>query len=138
MTAQELKAAFVEKFITEWEARMATATDRVRRTHTKPHPEGEWQEHMRAVVAGAVIEDPATGGVEPEYAAEFGAFPNAGGNVLKKTGGIRTSVAATVGRDGISSAPKPWVLVMLPTGPAAMTVEEAYAMGARALQTWPA
>ena len=136
MTAQELKSAFVEKFVADWKAKMATATDRVRRTHTKPHPEGAWQEHMRSVVAGEVIEEPATGGVEPEYAAEFGAFPNAGGNVLKKPGGIRVSVAATVGRDGHSSDREPWVLVMLPTGPAAMTVEEAYAMGARELQTW--
>ena len=138
MTAQELKSAFVEKFIAEWEAKMATATDRVRRTHKKPHPEGAWQEHMRSVVAGEVIEEPATGGIEPEYASGFGAFQNAGGTVLNKSGGIRTSVAATVGRDGHSSDRKPWVLVMLPTGPAAMTVEEAYAMGARELQTWPA
>ena len=137
MTAQELKAAFVANFINEWEAKMATASDRVRRTQTKPHPEGAWVAHMAEVVTGKVSEEPASGGVEPEYAEGFGAFPNAGGTVLHAAGGIRVSVAATAGRDGVSSDRKPWVLVMLPTGPAAMTVEEAYSIGARELQAWP-
>lgn len=137
MTAQELKAAFVEKFIAEWKAKMETASDRVRRAHTKPHPDGAWEAHMRAVVTGKVEEAPAEGGGEPEYAPSFGAFPNAGGTVLCQPGGIRVSSAATAGRDGKSSDRKPWVLVMLPTGPAAMTVEEAYAVGGRELQVWP-
>jgi len=137
MTAQELKTAFVEKFIAEWEAKMETASDRVRRSHTKPHPDGAWEAHMRAVVTGDVEEVPAEGGVEPEYAPGFGAFPNAGGAVLRQPGGIRVSSAATVGRDSASSDRKPWVLVMLSTGPAAMTVEEAYALGGRELQVWP-
>ena len=138
MTAQELKAAFVANFINEWEAKMATASDRVRRAQTKPRPDGAWDAHMKSVVTGKINEEPASGGVEPEYAEGFGAFPNAGGTVLQAKGGIRVSVAATAGRDGVSSDRKPWVLVMLPTGPAAMTVEEAYSLGARELQAWPA
>lgn len=137
MTAQELKAAFVGNFIAEWEAKTAAASDRLRRTQTKPYPEGAWDAHMKAVVTGKFAEEPATGGVEPEYAKGFGAFSNAGGTVLRAPGGIRVSIAATVGRDGVSSDRRPWVLVALPTGAAAMTVEEAYSLGARELQSWP-
>ena len=137
MNVQELKAAFDEKFVGEWNARMETASARARRIHTKPRTETAWQNHMAAVVCGKVDEEPATGGVEPEYAEGFGAFDLAGGMILQRPGGIRASVATTAGRDGLSSDRKSWVLVMLPTGPAALTVEEAYALGGRELKAWP-
>lgn len=138
MNAQEMKSAFVSNYIAGWNAKMETASDRVRRTQTKPHPEGAWKAHMTAVVCGKVQEPCAAGGLEPEYATGFGAFlTRCGGAVLQRYGGVRASVATTIGRDGKSSDPEPWVMVSLSTGPAAVTIEEAYSLGARELQSWP-
>ena len=78
MTAQELKTAFFTNFINEWEAKMATASDRVRRAQTKPRPDGAWDAHMKSVVTGKINEEPASGGVEPEY-AEGGSSPRTWG-----------------------------------------------------------
>lgn len=162
MTAQELKAAFVEKFIAEWEAKMETASDRVRRTHTKPHPDGAWEAHMRAVVTGDVEEAPAEGGVEPEYSDVLRFTPRGWGSIQPQDEGIRVSKAVAAGRPqshkeareaerqfwiavmagGVSATEArgeaaEWVVVELPTGPAVVTIEEAYSLGGRELQVWP-
>ena len=54
MTAKELKAAFVANLIAQWDATMATASDRMRRVQTKPRPEGAWDAHMKSVVTGKI------------------------------------------------------------------------------------
>lgn len=132
MNAQELKAAFVEKFAAEWNA---SASARARRIQTKPHTETAWENHMAAVVCGKVDEEPATGGVEPEWSDEYSAHPTMGGFVTTEKGGIRTSKSAAESCRGGDQTK--WVVVGLATGPAAVTIEEAYALGGRELQVWP-
>lgn len=137
MTAPaENKAAFIEAF----KARNLAAADgrtrsiEYRRATNGIYAEEAWINHMKMVVTGKVKEAPVTPSDEPEWSSEYSAHPKMGGYITTEKGGVRASEAAAEScRDGRQTR---WVVVGLASGPAAVTVEEAYNLGARELPAW--
>lgn len=135
-TPAENKAAFIESFKARNLAAAAGRTRAIeyRRATSDIYAEEAWTGHMKMVVTGKIEEAPVSPCDEPEWSDEYSAHPKMGGYITTEKGGVRASMAAAEScRDGRQTK---WVVVGLPSGPAAVTVEEAYNLGARELQAW--
>ncbi len=161
MNAQELKSAFNEAFKAKRHA-TSRGTELSARAVELLAQEA-WAAHMAAVVCGKIDESPATGGVEPAYSEKLTYDSSGFGSIRPHKNGIRVSESLEEGRPGSNQEAREadkqfwaqtlvgcasateargdlasWVVVELPSGQAVMTIQEAYALGAREMQSRPA
>lgn len=135
-TIAENKAAFIADYKARNLADSAGRTRSIeyRRATNDVYAEEAWASHMKMVVTGKTEEAPVSPCNEPEWSSEYSAHSKMGGYITTEQGGVRTSKSAAEScRDGRQTK---WVVVGLHSGPAAVTVEEAYNLGARELKAW--
>jgi len=132
-TATENKAAFIAAFKSQKHT-THRGTEHTARAIELMAGEA-WSKHMKSVVTSKTMEAPVDPCQAPKWDDEYTASPVSGGYVLPKKEGVRVSVSVAnqVRKTGKQNE---WVVVELPDGPAAVTVEEAYSLGARELQSW--
>lgn len=132
-TAAENKAAFIAEFKSQKHTTPRGTEHTDRAVDLKA---GEaWRKHMESVVTNKTIEAPVEPCQAPKWDDEYTASPARGGYVFPEKGGVRASVSVAnqIRETGKQNA---WVVAELPDGPAAVTVEEAYSLGARELESW--
>lgn len=153
-TAAENKDAFIAAYV-------ASRPKTPRGTEHSPEAarkkaEYAWPRKMYEVVVGKSDEPPCDPCNEPEYSDVLRFSPRGWGSIQPRKEGIRVSKAVAAGRPqsnkeareaerqfwiavlvgGVSATEArgelaEWVVVELPTGPAVVTIEEAYSLGAR-------
>ena len=153
-TAAENKDAFIAAYV-------ASRPKTPRGTEHSPEAarkkaEYAWPRKMYEVVVGKSDEPPCDPCNEPEYSDVLRFSPRGWGSLRPSNEGIRVSKAVAAGRPqsnkeaseaerqfwisvlvGCASPSEArgklaeWVVVELPTGPAVVTIEEAYGLGAR-------
>ncbi len=132
-TSAENKAAFIAAFKSQKHT-TPRGTEHTARAIELMAGEA-WSKHMYSIVTNKMVEKPVDPSPAPKWDDQYTACSVYGGYVLPKKEGVRVSVSVAnqVRKTGKQNE---WVVVELPDGPAAVTVEEAYSLGARELQSW--